>query len=350
MVCYEIAADPEFNVAMNVTVENSILAKKFAEKNLPFIALKMKKSFNWKSIKELRKTIKENNIELIVVQQLRDLIGLRLALWGMDQVKVIGFSHTFVGYSKKDLLHSWAYRKVSVLISLTELQKENLLAHLPVESQQLRVIPNAVNTEWITPAKRSEELRKELSGNISDAVLIGLVGRLDKGKGQTVLLESALLLKQKGLTNFKIILVGEETRHEPGTLQKLKSYVAANQLENNVIFTGFRSDIPEINASLDIIVMASDAETFGRVVIEGMAAGVPVVATGAGGVPDIIDDGKNGLLFPPRNPQALADALEKLIKDKTLRSIMGSAGRAKAQVVYDSKIVNRQLQKAFTEA
>lgn len=349
MVCYEIAKDPAFNVVMNVTLRDSILEKKFKEENIPFQILKMKKEFTPGAISNLRKLIKENQIELVVVQRLRDLLGLRLALWGMNQVKVVGFSHTFVSYNKKDPLHAWLYQRMSTLITLTNLQKENLLKHLPVKESQLVIIPNAVDTEIVHPNKKSDTIRKEFSMSSND-ILIGLVGRLDKAKGQHLLLEAAKNLKQSGIENFKIILIGEETRHEPGTLQKLKDYVETQGLKDQVIFTGFRSDIDRIAASLDVMVMASDGETFGRVVIEGMAAGVPVIATDAGGVPDIIDDGITGLLFPPKDAEKLSKALMKMINDVSLRNQIGLNGRAKAQKVYDSKVVNKQLQDVFRKA
>jgi len=320
----------------------SALHKKLNSKALKFLTLKPSRFFNFTNVSRIRKYLEAQPVDVIVVQQLHDLWYLLFALRGFPNVKVVGFSHTFVGIDKKDIFHRWLYQRLDTLICLTESHRENLLQRLPISEKQLRVIPNSVCTFKFNPRHHSESVRKVFD-RAGDKFLIGLVGRLDEGKGQKTLLEAALILRGMGIENFKILLIGEDTLNDQGTGQVLHTFVAEKGLADIVTFTGFRSDVPAVIASLDILVMASDAETFGRVVIEGMASGVPVIATGAGGIVDIIEHGKTGLLVPPRSPEAMADALKYLMSSKEKRQLLAAAALSKVQNVYSEEVVLPQI-------
>jgi glycosyltransferase involved in cell wall biosynthesis len=298
------------------------------------------------SIIQVRRFLKSHKVSTILVQQLRDLFCVRLASSGHSNNKIVGISHTFLGVFKKDLYHKWIYGKVQELIALTETHRNNLIDHLAIESDRIVVIPNSVSTEKFSPRHKSLSLRKEF-GCDERTVLIGLIGRLDKAKGQSLLLKAAADLKNN-ISNFKIVLVGEETLNEQGTLSELHSLCDKLNLHDEIIFTGFRSDIPQIAASLDILVMSSDAETFGRVIIEGMASEVAVVGSKAGGVVDIIDDGHTGLLFEPGNAHELSNKLLVLCQNVVLRKELARNGRLKAVAQYDQAKVNEQLLNQLT--
>jgi glycosyltransferase involved in cell wall biosynthesis len=108
----------------------------------------------------------------------------------------------------------------------------------------------------------------------------------------------------------------------------LKKQVDALQLNDKIIFTGFRSDIPRLMNAMDIIVHASsEPEPFGLVAIEGMAVGKPVVATAAGGILDIIQEGVNGMLVPCKDSISMAKAILELTSNKTKAKRMGSESR-----------------------
>jgi glycosyltransferase involved in cell wall biosynthesis len=294
-----------------------------------------------RNLATLRRFFKDRAVSTVLVQQLRDLFGIRIALLGFPKIEVVGVSHTFVGLSKKDCYHRWIYNRIQNMIALTEVHRQNLIEHLPIAPEKIVVIPNSVDTEWFNPLRRDSSLRKEWAKD-DQTLLIGLIGRLDKAKGQSVLLKAAAVLK-KDISNFKIILVGEETLNEPGALSDLKTQCHELGLEDHVIFTGFRSDIPKIAASLDILVMSSDAETFGRVIIEGMASQVAVIASKAGGVVDIVDEGQTGFMFEPGNHVALAEKILTLYRNPDLRAKIAHKGREKALNEYDFSKVSQRL-------
>jgi glycosyltransferase involved in cell wall biosynthesis len=100
---------------------------------------------------------------------------------------------------------------------------------------------------------------------------------------------------------------------------------------------------------VDLLVLASTDEPFGRVVIEGMAAGLPVVATASGGVPEIVVDGETGLLVPPREPGPMADAIAQMLTDRPRASAMGAAGRSRAVERFDVRRVARQVGEVYEQ-
>ena len=115
----------------------------------------------------------------------------------------------------------------------------------------------------------------------------------------------------------------------------VKRLIAALNLESRVRFLGYVPDLIVAMGAADIVTMPSHEEPYGLVALEGMALGKPVVATGAGGVPSFIRDGDTGLLVPPRDPAALANALSRLLDDPDAARAMGGRARARVEAEFD---------------
>jgi glycosyltransferase involved in cell wall biosynthesis len=109
--------------------------------------------------------------------------------------------------------------------------------------------------------------------------------------------------------------------------QRLKAQIASLGLQGSIKLLGFRDDIPSLLAAADIFCMPSLSEALGYSLLEAMAAGIPVVASEVGGIPEVITNAKEGLLVPPADPQKLASALGQLATDTPLREDLGSNGR-----------------------
>ena len=143
-------------------------------------------------------------------------------------------------------------------------------------------------------------------------------------KGHLVLID-AVELACRQVRDFRIVLVGDgELR------QEFAARIAATGLQDYFVFLGPRTDIPEILAACDGGVLASHAEGLPNAVLEYLAAGKSIIATSVGGVPEIIESDKNGLLVPPNNPAALADAIVRLVSDRPLASRLGAQARRDA--------------------
>lgn len=178
---------------------------------------------------------------------------------------------------------------------------------------------------------------------------IGLVGRISRWKGQHVFLRAAALVRdQFPLTRFQII--GAPLFDEQGYEREVRELVTALSLGHSVEFTGFRSDVAELIAGLDILVHASiTGEPFGQVVIEGMAAGKPVVATRGGGIPEIVVDGVTGVLVPMGDATAMARAICRILADPEAGREMGRRGCERVAAQFTIQHTARRVAAVYDE-
>lgn len=187
------------------------------------------------------------------------------------------------------------------------------------------VIHNGIdlpNFHWGESQQRSSIGFRQKYQFPSHITVIGIVGALAKWKGQMLFIEMAKSILAAGFEAKFMIVGGEiyDTEAETGYLEVLGEKVKSLGLEKDIYFTGFIKDLQWVYSSLDILVHASlKPEPFGRVIIEGMASGVPVIASAAGGVLEIIRDGENGLLFDPGNLESLTGKVIKLLTLRGLR-------------------------------
>jgi glycosyltransferase involved in cell wall biosynthesis len=172
---------------------------------------------------------------------------------------------------------------------------------------------------------------------------VGIAGRLCEWKGQHLFLEAAADLIERGVpVRFEILggaLFGQDAYGE-----RLKQFVNSSGLAPHVCFKGFVSDVSSRIRSWDILVHASTApDPCPNVVIEAMAAGVPVVGADSGGVPELLDDGLCGMLFPTGDARGLSRCLESLLKDATLRERLAVAARCRAERCFRFERVAQQV-------
>jgi len=191
----------------------------------------------------------------------------------------------------------------------------------------LRVVYNGIDPAPFD-AVDSSLARARLCGElgVATAPLVGVFGRLAEWKGQHIVVEAL-----KGLPKLHAVLVGGALFGEAQYEARLRRQAIESGLSGRVHFLGFRDDVPAIMKAVDIVVHASVApEPFGRVIVEGMLAGKPVIATRAGGVLEIIEDGVTGLLAPPGDVAALEAAIRRLLAEPELAKRLADRGRAEA--------------------
>jgi glycosyltransferase involved in cell wall biosynthesis len=160
---------------------------------------------------------------------------------------------------------------------------------------------------------------------------VGIVGNIQAWKGQAVVVEAVREAKAF-LPDIHCLIVGGIHRNGVDYARDLRRLVEERGLQKNVIFTGFRDDVADLVNAMDILIHASvTPEPFGRVILEGMALGKPVIATNLGGVPEFVKDGVTGRLVPAGDPRALADAILELLRDRTYRERLGDNARKEVQ-------------------
>lgn len=194
-------------------------------------------------------------------------------------------------------------------------------AHVP--PARIRVIHSGLDSTPFATAVPGQ-VRPSLGIAAGEPVIVS-IGNLRKVKDQETLLQAAQCLHDRGYT-FHLLLVGDGGRRTV-----LESMVRRLDLGPMVHFLGRRTDVSDILADADIKVLSSRSEGLPAAIMEAMAAGLPVVATAVGGVPELVQDGQTGLLVPPSDPAALADALAALLDDAGRRHRLGRAGQQRLQ-------------------
>jgi glycosyltransferase involved in cell wall biosynthesis len=177
-----------------------------------------------------------------------------------------------------------------------------------------------------------DELRMEWG--IGDEPLVGIVGRLQPWKGQHVFLRAAARIARKN-PQAKFVIVGDAIGgFSAGYPAQLRWLAGELGIEDKVVFAGQRRDVPAVMAALDVFVHASRSEPFGIVIVEAMAAGVPVVATRGGGVGEIVVDGTTGTLVDVEDERAMSDAVLRFIADQPFAAAAGREARDRAQACF----------------
>lgn len=215
---------------------------------------------------------------------------------------------------------------------------------LPVS---VTLIRNGIPLDEFSPGPKNRQLQAQLGLSADDEVVC-TVGRLTPWKGHVALLE-ALSMMAKDRPHLRLMIVGEVAFWENSYEGELKEKADDLGIAGRVIWTGFRDDIPEFLRLCDVLVLPSVDEPFGRVLIEAMAVGKPVIGTNSGGIPEIIVEGETGLLVPPNDAPALAAAMEKILSDPPSAQKMAAAGMQRARDLFDANRVAEQVQEVYRQ-
>ncbi len=189
--------------------------------------------------------------------------------------------------------------------------------------------------------KISVQQQRENLGFSKNDFIAGLVGRLEKGKGQHLLIDALHTAHQNGY-HIKALIVGHEM--SSGYRDKLKNQARKLGILDNITFLDFSNDPQQLMQLCDCVILATDLETFGLVLPEAMRAGVAVIGSNNGGVPEIIDHEKTGLLFETKNANSLYQQLERLYLDTNFKNIIAKNGQQSADRRFNNTHHFQQLE------
>lgn len=211
-------------------------------------------------------------------------------------------------------------------------------------SGRVVVIGNGISIRT-APAADVSALRTSL-GIEPGAPVVGVVGKIYPGKGQMEAVLAADILK-RARPDIRLLLVGgtADSRYE----KRIRETVGRLGLEKNVISLGRRNDIEAVLALLDVLLVASSVDSLGRVALEAMAAGTPVVAAAAGGLPEVVSDGETGLLVASAEPGLLASGVARLLDDAALARRVVEGGRLFVAVSYAPGAQVRKIERVLEE-
>jgi glycosyltransferase involved in cell wall biosynthesis len=164
---------------------------------------------------------------------------------------------------------------------------------------------------------------------------VGLVGRINRWKGQATLLTAAELLHEQGVREFSIVFVGGPPPGQQYWLDRLRERISRSAMRDRVVLHGHTDDPAAAFAALDVVCVPSiEPEPFGLVAVEAMAAGKPVLASRIGGLPEVVLEDRTGLLHPPGDAVVLATQLRELLADGRRRLALGRAGRERFEAEF----------------
>ena len=186
-------------------------------------------------------------------------------------------------------------------------------------------------------------LREEY-GLPAEGPIVGVVARLEAEKGHPTLIDAWPHVLAE-FPDATLLIVGEGSRREA-----LEAQVAALGISRSVVFTGRREDVPAVTAALDVAVLPSYREAQGLTILEAMALSRPVVASNVGGIPEMIEDGKTGLLVPPHDPGALATAIARLLGDHPLADTLARAAHDMVHERFCVELMARAVETIYDEA
>lgn len=292
------------------------------------------------SARRLARIVDENQIDVIHMHWARDLnLAVLAKRFAKRPVKLVYTRQMMITRPKQDIYHRFLYQYVDLFLTITEQLRELAQQYLPMPNDAIKTLYYGVQEPPLLTEKENSNLRQSL-GIANDSFAIGMVGRIEKGKGQHLLVQAVKQIVALG-TKVHATIIGPAMKSdfESG----LKKQVEEWGLTGNIHFYGSHNNPIEIMSAFDVVVLATKQETFGLVLIEAMRNAVAVIGTRAGGVPEIIDEGITGLMFEPENSQELVDKLLLLINDKGLCEKLAQAGKEKADRMFAQENHYQQL-------
>lgn len=282
--------------------------RRAAALGLPMVAMNFDPPWKPATIGQMRRFVRENMIDIIDSHYTRDA---KTALSCLGLCAVVRSRHVNQPM-KPSLVRRLQWRAADHVITVADCTRDHLLDIGLADPARSTAIGGWADERFFQladPVVTRARLRTELNLPVQDFVLV-CVAMLRPDKGQDHLIQALGLLKQRGLTPVTV-LAGSPTAESAEYEAKLHTMVAEQGID--VRFLGYRDDISELMQMADVVVIPSLTEAQPRVAVQAFATGRPVVASAVGGVPEIVKHGQTGWLVPAADPQALADALAKVM-------------------------------------
>lgn len=302
------------------------------------------KIYNPKLQRELRKQIKKVNPDIVHVNGL-ELIGFQLVLAAAKEKKKIvlaihGFVNEAIKYEKwkkkiVNLCEKYALKKADIIYCVSDYVRNQEW----LKKYEKKIYGTIYNMSHKKQGVASEDIRKKYNIKSDDIVIVS-TGRISREKGYEDLCNA--IIKWNPTTNIKFLIVGEGEY-----LERFKDRIANSKQNGQVIFTGFQKDVTPYLKASDMFTICTLHETLCNSILEAQKEGLPVVATDVGGIPEIIENGKNGFLFEKGNIEQIICLLGKLCAKESLRQQMGENAKHIMEIKFSENIVKKQVEEMY---
>jgi len=274
-------------------------------------------------LRDLLGVIRRHSIQLVHSHE------FEMAVYGAVASRIAGIPHVITMHGgltvwkalQRRIAFRWAVRNSDATVVVSDATRRQFAREFSLPQERFRVIPNGV------PVVKGEPLlvRQEFRCEPHDLVFLA-VGNLERNKGHRELIEALLQLNGTALP-WKLVIAGGRGGPEHTCLV---DYIHHHRISDRVHIVTNRSDIPDLQAMADIFVMPSLWEGLPMALLEAMVAGKAVVASATGGIPEAVNNEREGLLVPPGDVEKLSQALKRLIENAALRTSLGQAARRRA--------------------
>ena len=330
-----------------LTKKNSFLSSKLSDKNI--------QNDNFSSVfrhlplisaLKLSKYINSNKIDVLHIHWGNDLFLAVLAkVFSNRKVKIVYTRQMSLTRKKNDFYHRFLYKNIDAYLVITKALYNDAIKHLPINNECIHLLYYGVPAAEDNNESCEEYINK--AGLNQDIFKLAIFGRVEKGKGQHLVVEAVKNLNAQG-KNIQVAIIGHIM--DEAYFAKLKADISKSKLESNVFYLGFHNNPTSIMPCFNAVVLATKCETFGLVLPEAMRAGVAVVGSNCGGVPEIIEHEKTGLLFESENSEDLTTQLSKLVDDKEFCEKLAVAGKKDADERFSEEKHFKNLIEYFESA
>jgi glycosyltransferase involved in cell wall biosynthesis len=302
-----------------------------------------KGGFDREIVPLLRALIRRERIDLVHAHMYHANLYGRLAAFREGVPAVISVHNTYVRPKiLRRVVNGWLARRTPFVLAGSEAIRDDIVKYDGVPPGKIRVIPYGVDADTFKCALSREEAREKL-GLPGDRFLVGTVGRLEEQKGQKYLIEAAGRLRREGM-GVTLLIVGSGREED-----RLRDLAQREGIGDDALFLGTRRDLPELFRAMDVFAFPSLWEGFPIALLSAMAAGLPVIVTPVGGVPEVVKDGINGVIVPAGDPIALAAAIRRVREDPVGASVLGGAAEATIRNRYSHWTTARRIMEIYEQ-
>lgn len=301
---------------------NSPFAQTALDAGVPAFTIPERGRFDREAMWKMGELVDKVKPDILESQNVKSHLFIRILKLYQKYPWVV-WNHGYTNTSRLDRIYTRvdrfsvrkAFRAVVVCGPFADKMHENGVARERI------TVMHSYAKPFLEPAPEEIEAVRRNLGIVGSAVVV-VIGRLSREKGHADLFQAIPILSQMpGVPDFQVVVVGDGPERE-----NLAALAAKLGIQNRIVMAGFQKDVRPFYRMAMVMALPSHSEGSPYVVLEAMMAALPVVATRVGGIPELIQDGINGLLIPSRDPGAMAEALQRLMMDSALRGQLGIAG------------------------
>ncbi len=323
---------------------NSPLRRSLAGVLASWHEMPLRNSLDLQSARAISQLTRDHGIDIVHAHMGRDYLVAALACKQTIDAKLVLTRHHYLPLNR-GALYRWMLRDVGAVIAVSDGVRASVIERLQIPAERVRTLPNWIDPERFKPADR--DAARAMFG-IRSNIVVACIGQITEAKGQEEFVRAAASLARIR-TDVEFLIAGEEREDGKRFTRHLAGMADSLGLGDKLRFLGHVSQMPQLLAAVDVVVVPSWDEGFSLVTIEAMAARRAVLASQVGGIAGIIKDNVTGLMFPPRNVHALTDKLLWMVSDAPLRERLSVQAQRDVYVRFGRDQIIDQIEALYSE-